>query len=50
MGAIQSAVRKCFGKSEDKNEFVRNRTNGASIVKEDPDGPLDLSRYIFYNQ
>ena len=46
MGAVQSMVRKCFGKTEDnsKVEFTRDRANGASIVKEDPDGPLDLSR------
>lgn len=44
MGAVQSLVRKCFGKTEDNSaEFTRNRTTGASIVKEDPDGPLDAT-------
>ena len=43
MGAAQSLIRKCFGQTEDKSEFTRNRTNGASIVKEDPDGPLDAT-------
>ena len=44
MGAVQSLVPKCFGKTEDNSvEFTRDRANGASIVKEDPDRPLDLS-------
>lgn len=44
MGSVQSLVRKCFGQTEDNSaEFTRNRTNGASIVKEDPDGPLDAT-------
>ena len=43
MGAVQSLVRKCFGKTEDNSAEFRNRTTGASIVKDDPDGLLDAT-------
>lgn len=46
MGAVQSMVRQCFNGSKEKeteHEFDRSRTFGNSIVKEDPDGPLDAT-------